>query len=65
MKNIAEELPAFITIITMVLTYSVGNGIILGILCYVLLKLGASRYREVSHTTYVLSVLFLIKFIFT
>ena len=32
MKNIAEALPAFITIITMVLTYSVANGIILGML---------------------------------
>src|SRR5699024_12483492 len=38
MKNIAEALPAFITIITMVLTYSVANGIILGMLCYVLLR---------------------------
>ena len=42
MKNIAEALPAFITIITMVLTYSVANGIILGMLCYVLLKLGTA-----------------------
>ena len=65
MKNIAEALPAFITIITMVLTYSVANGIILGMLCYVLLKLGTGRHREVSPTMYVLSVLFLLKFIFT
>ena len=65
MKNIAEALPAFITIITMVLTYSVANGIILGMLCYVLLKLGMGRHREVSPTMYVLSVLFLLKFIFT
>ena len=65
MKNIAEALPAFITIITMVLTYSVANGIILGMLCYVLLKLGTGRHREVSPTMYVLSVSFLLKFIFT
>lgn len=39
LSDISEALPAFVTIIMMVLTYSIANGIILGLLCYVLLKL--------------------------
>ena len=39
LSDISEALPAFVTIIMMVLTYSIANGIILGLLCYVLFLL--------------------------
>lgn len=64
MEDISEALPAFITIIMMVLTYSIADGMVLGLLAYVLVKLGAGRHRDVSVTMYVLAALFVVKFIF-
>ena len=64
MGDISEALPAFVTMIMMVLTYSIADGMVLGLLCYVLVKLGCGKYKEISLTMYGLSVLFLLKFIF-
>lgn len=63
-SDMSENLPAFITIITMVLTYSIADGIVLGLLCYVLVKLGSGKFKDISLTMYILSVLFILKFIF-
>lgn len=57
MDDISEALPAFITMIMMVLTYSIADGMVLGLLCYVLVKLGCGKHREVSPTMYVLAAL--------
>ena len=64
MDDISEALPAFITIIMMVLTYSIADGMVLGLLCYVLVKLFCGKHKEVSITMYVLAGLFILKFIF-
>ena len=64
MDDISEALPAFITMIMMVLTYSIADGMVLGLFCYVLVKLGCGKHREVSPTMYVLAALFILKFIF-
>lgn len=64
MDDISEALPAFITIIMMVLTYSIADGMVLGLLCYVLVKLFCGKQKEVSITMYVLAVLFILKYIF-
>ena len=64
MDDISEALPAFITMIMMVLTYSIADGMVLGLLCYVLVKLGCAKHKEVSPTMYVLAALFILKFIF-
>lgn len=50
--------------IMMVLTYSIADGMVLGLLCYVLVKLGCGKHKEVSPTMYVLAALFILKFIF-
>jgi AGZA family xanthine/uracil permease-like MFS transporter len=64
MDDISEALPAFITMIMMVLTYSIADGMVVGLLCYVLVKSGCGKHREVSPTMYVLAGLFILKFIF-
>ena len=38
-KNITEGLPAFVTILAMPLTYSIGDGLTLGVLSYVAVNL--------------------------
>lgn len=64
MNDVSESLPAFTTMIMMVLTYSIADGMVLGLLCYVLLKLGCGKFKEVSLTMYILAILFIFKFIF-
>ena len=52
-----EAIPAFLTMVAMPLTYSIANGIALGIVSYVLLKLLAGKAREVHGLMYVLAAL--------
>lgn len=54
--DMTEAFPAFVTIIMMPLTYSIAEGIVLGLLTYVLLKLFAGKYRELNLTEYILSM---------
>ena len=64
MDDISDAFPAFITMITMVLCYSIADGICLGILSYVVMKLCTGKSRQLNATLYVLSVLFIVNFIF-
>lgn len=64
LSHIDDAFPAFITMITMVLTYSIANGIALGILSYVIIKLCTGHYREINLTLAVLSVVFMLSFVF-
>lgn len=63
MEDFTESIPAFFTIIMMPLTYSIAEGIVFGMLAYVLLKLLTGKHKEISPIMYVLTVLFVIKFI--
>ncbi len=62
--DMTEAFPAFVTIIMMPLTYSIAEGIVLGLLTYVLLKLFAGKYRELNLTMYILSILCILKYVF-
>lgn len=59
-----EAIPAFLTIIIMPFAYSIADGIVFGMLSYVLLKLLTGRTKEVSKVMWLLAVLFVLKFIF-
>jgi AGZA family xanthine/uracil permease-like MFS transporter len=62
--DISEALPAFVTMIMMVLTYSIADGMILGLLCYVLVKLLSGKHKDISLTMYILAVIFILNYIF-
>lgn len=64
LKDLSDSFPAFITMITMVLTYSIADGICLGILSYVIIKLFTGQYRQLNATLCVLSILFILNFMF-
>mgnify|MGYP005624496711 FL=1 len=57
-----ESIPAFITIIVMPLTYSIAEGIVFGMLTYVLLKTLTGKFKDISVVMVVLAVLFILKF---
>ncbi len=61
-SDYTENIPAFLAIIMMPLTYSIAEGIAFGMISYVLLKAATGRFREVTPVMYVLAALFLLKF---
>jgi AGZA family xanthine/uracil permease-like MFS transporter len=62
LDNMEEAIPVFLTIIIMPLTLSISEGIIFGMLSYVLLKVFTGKFREVSVVMYLLSLFFILKF---
>ena len=60
--DITDALPAFLTIVTMPLTYSIANGFAFGFTSYALLKVGSGKIREVNWVMLVISVVFMINF---
>jgi len=59
-----ESIPVFLTIIMMPLTYSIAEGIVFGMISYVIIKVISGRYREITPLMYILSLIFCLKFFF-
>ncbi|NYB75011.1 NCS2 family permease [Sedimentibacter hydroxybenzoicus DSM 7310] len=59
-----EAIPAFLTIVIMPFAYSIAEGIVFGMISYVVLKAMSGRYKEISPVMLVLSLLFVLRFIF-
>lgn len=64
LDNYAESIPAFITIVMMPLTYSISDGILCGVISYVLINMLCLNWKKLNPTLYVLAVLFIMKYIF-
>ncbi|HZH92490.1 MAG TPA: NCS2 family permease [Tissierellaceae bacterium] len=62
--DFTEAIPAFLTIVMMPFAYSIADGIVFGMVSYVVLKLLTGRTKEVSKVMWVLALLFVLKFIF-
>ena len=62
--DFTESLPAFICIIMMPLSYSISNGILIGMIAYVLINLICGKFRKLTPTMYILAALFILKYIF-
>ena len=64
LDDYAESIPAFITIVMMPLTYSISDGILCGVISYVLINMLCMNWKKLNPTLYVLAVLFIMKYIF-
>ena len=60
--DMAEGLPAALMLIAMPISGSIGHGIGLGLISYAVIKVFTGKAKEVSVLTYVLALLFLVKF---
>lgn len=63
-NDFTESLPAFICIIMMPLSYSISNGILIGMIAYVLINLVCGNFKKLTPTMYILAALFILKYIF-
>ena len=61
-SDATEGLPAFLTIIMMPLAYSIAQGIVFGIISYVLLKLLTGKWKSIHPVTLILFLVFILQF---
>ena len=61
-----EAIPAYLTILFMPIMYSISEGIVIGVISYTVLVLvtGKAKEKKLSPLMYVLSILFICKYIF-
>ena len=64
LDDFSESIPAFLTMILMPMTYSISNGILLGLVAYVILNLCTGKVKKVGWFMAALSILVILKFIF-
>jgi len=63
-KNFHTAIPAYLCVIAMPLFYSISEGIAIGVISYVVINLACGKRREINPIMYILSVLFVLKYIF-
>ena len=61
--DIAESMPCFVTMLMMPFTASISEGIVLGMLSYVIVRVCTGRYKELSAVMYILTAFFVLKYI--
>ncbi len=61
--DMSESLPAFLTIVMMPFSFSIANGIVFGMLSFVILKMLNGKFKHVSVTMWIVFVLFILKMV--
>jgi adenine/guanine/hypoxanthine permease len=59
-----QSIPAFLTLITIPLTFSIANGLGFGFTSYALLRMIRGEFREIHWLVYVLAALFIARFVY-
>ena len=63
-EDMTEAIPAFLTIIMMPFAYSIAEGIVFGMVSYVIIKLFTGKYKDVSIVMWILGIVFILRTIF-
>jgi AGZA family xanthine/uracil permease-like MFS transporter len=63
-SNPVLSIPAFLTMIAIPLTFSIANGLAFGFTAYTLLKVARGEFRSVNWLVYLLTLLFIARFIY-
>ena len=59
-EDYSESIPAFITVLLMPVAYSISDGILIGVISYVLLNAVSCKFKKISVTMWILAVLFIL-----
>ncbi|OPZ77849.1 MAG: putative permease YicO [Alphaproteobacteria bacterium ADurb.Bin438] len=62
-EDYEEAIPAFFTMIMMPFAYSIAEGIIFGILFFIMIKLVIGKYKKVPLITYIVGIFFILRFL--
>lgn len=60
----SEAIPAFITMLFMPLAYSISDGIMIGMVSYVLINACSGKFKKISVTLWILAALFVVRYVF-
>jgi AGZA family xanthine/uracil permease-like MFS transporter len=63
-KDPAIAIPAFLTLVTIPLTYSIANELAFGFTAYALMRIVTGRFRDTHWLVYVLAALFIARFFY-
>ena len=63
-RDFTEAAPAFITMLAMPLTFSIATGLSLGLISYTFVKVAAGKYREINPLVWILTVLFILRYVY-
>jgi AGZA family xanthine/uracil permease-like MFS transporter len=64
LADFSESIPAFACIIMMPLAYSISDGILTGMILYVVINMVCGNFKKITPTMYILAVMFILKYIF-
>lgn len=64
LSDVSEALPSFITIIGMVLTYNIAEGMSLGLISYALLKLMSGKFKDLNITLCIVATLLILRYVY-
>ena len=62
LSDLSEALPCFITMLTMVLTYNIAEGMALGMISFTLVKLFSGQYKQLNWTLVIVTILLMIRY---
>lgn len=65
LEDMTEALPAFLTVVMISLTSSIADGMIIGLVSYVIVKMLSGKFKDLNVAMYILAGLFILKFIFS
>jgi adenine/guanine/hypoxanthine permease len=63
-KEFTDSIPAFVTLVATPLTFSIATGLSLGLISYTLVKVAAGKFREVSVVIWILTALFVLRYVY-
>lgn len=64
LDDLSEAIPAYLCLIGMPLFYSISEGIVFGVVSYVIINLCCGKAKKITPLMYVLAILFVLKYIF-
>ncbi len=62
-EDYSEAIPAFVTMLLMPLAYSISDGIMLGMISYVVLNSLTGKFKKVSVMMWILAILFVLRYV--
>ena len=63
-SEMSNALPAFCTVVFMPFTYSIANGVAVGLITYCFMKLFTGKAREIKALTWIISIIFILRYAF-
>lgn len=63
-SDMTEAIPAYLCMLAMPLMYSISEGIAIGVISYVVINVICGKAKKITPLMYVLTVLFVCKYIF-